>query len=149
MAEFPLPEQPVQSHAGSTLNFDAVRRQITKNKAQVTKLEAGEWVRVTLGAKTEEAPGYQTLRARTESGGVAARLRGAVKVRAGEALNAGEAALTLPAGLRPPGTIECAAQSSAGGGVVTISTAGVLAWPGGGQGATAVIYLDNITFNLT
>jgi hypothetical protein len=142
MAEFPLPEQPVQSHAGSTLNFDAVRKRITK-------IEAGGWVAVTLGAKVESDPSYQSVKCRKEQGEAVVRLRGAPRIKGGETLEPGETLFTLSEGFRPPATINIFLYTDTSVfGALEIAATGVATYTGK-MVATAFIALDGVTFNLT
>jgi hypothetical protein len=109
-----------------------------------THLLAGAWEAVTLGAKIEEETALQTIRARSILGGAAVELRGAAKVKAGEELKLTETLLTLPAGLRPPATVEPLSASVG----IKIPTTGIatcsVALP-----SANVLFLDGVHFNLT
>lgn len=106
----------------------------------------GAWEALTLGAKVENGA-TQTPRVRKELG--SSRLRGTVKIKAGEKLLAGETLFTIPAGLRPLGAIRAPAPNSTSfNKELLIATSGVATLPTE-LTAGEEISLDSITFNRT
>lgn len=140
-----------------------LRKQLTKT-VEIAKLvvtetptfPGGPWTALSgLNAKLSEEPGVtgvQSTRARTESGGAVARLRGGVEVKSPEEFLAGETLFTLPVGLRPPGVCFLPAM---------LNTAGVLTYPkmqvtsagvcslSALMKSNAVLTFDGLTFNLS
>lgn len=101
---------------------------------------AGAWVKLTLGAKIETA-GLQTPSARIENGGASVRLKGAVKVKAGQTLTAGEGVFAPPPVYYPP--------AGSGGGAVNTpvwanATFTNLVIPDIEVGGFAVLQLTNV-----
>ena len=125
---------PVVSFLDATNNFE--------------QLEPGVWTETALGAKVEEAAGWQTVRVRREQVGSTARLRGVLAVKAGQELVAGETVLTLPVGFRPPLKIRMAIVVEAGDVRTEITAAGVMVLNENIK-ETRAIYLDGLTWNLT
>jgi len=111
----------------------------------------GAWTEVTLGPKVEELGATQTLRARTEGGGATGRIRGGIQIKGGETLSAGETALTLPVGIRPPGLIVNGVETSGvpAPQVGEISAAGVVSFPSVALTTGAQVYFDGTAFNIT
>jgi hypothetical protein len=115
-----------------------------ENVAARVGIGNGPWTAVTLGAKLEANASFQTIRARTESGGASVRLRGVPTVKSTEELKTGETLLTLPVGFRPPGTVFTAATSPA----IEISAAGIITANAAVLEHVGVV-LDGVTFNLS
>lgn len=116
-------------------------------KALQEKLNPTAWENLTLGAKVE-AGGGQVPAARAEDGKTMVRLRGRPKIKAGEELKIGETLATIPAGLRPIGTIQMPVQLGAAIGYLTITEAGVIT-ASAAVTAGLSVGLDAITYNLT
>lgn len=114
-------------------------------EALITALIApGAWAAMSsLGTKIEQASGLRTAEARLEGANI--RLRGAVKVKAAETLEAGQFLCTLPSGKRPE-TTEVAFSS--GGASFTVATSGKVALVAGTIAAGTLVPLDHISFSL-
>jgi hypothetical protein len=113
------------------------------------KLNPTAWaVMASLSAKVEEIAAQQTLGARNEDGATMTRLRGGLKVKAGEELKAGETICTLPEGRRPLKLVKVMGVMSSNFSVLSIATTGVVT-ASTNWGATTECSLDGITFNLT
>lgn len=97
----------------------------------------------SLGSKLEQAAGYRAAGAQLEQFGNVVAIRGALKVKAGETLEAGQTLCTLPAGKRP--ATEEATFSSAGA-TFSIATTGKVTVIAGTLAAATVIPLDHVTF---
>jgi hypothetical protein len=103
----------------------------------------------SVSGKLEEvgAP-QQTVRARAELGLNVCRLRGSLKIKTGETVQSFERFATLPATLRPPGTVELSVNLNKVATGFVINAAGEISLTDG-LGAPNVIKLDGQTFNLT
>ena len=136
-----LPTKPVNPSAGEVPNDT-----IEELEAIINAITPTEWVKPeSLGAKVEEnAAKLDGIR--LESNQSVARLRGALKVKAGESLTAGETLCTLPVGYRPAHAqqIDCV-DGTATGIKLLIATTGVVTL--GSNVAEAVeVFLDGQTF---
>lgn len=148
MTTFAFAHLPVADHA-ATQNFEQIQRIVNEGEEP--------WVELSYGPKMESyAEGFQTPGSRVEESGAALRLRGIIKVKAGETLKLGETIFTLPEGSRPPGKVDlfCYGETGAAtAGLIQIATTGVVtvvAWLSGTEaGAGKVLILDGLTFNLT
>jgi hypothetical protein len=134
-----LPQQPVLSHAGSTLNFDALVKRIGK-------LESTAWTALSLGAKIEA--GSPAGSVRTEQGATSSRLEGLLKVKAGQKLEPGETLATIPLGFRPIAEVFLTPVITTTTGYLKVTTAGVIS-VSVALAETTFVALDGLTFNLT
>lgn len=114
------------------------------------------WTAVTLGAKLESpvVEAFRTAMVRTENNGATARIRGLVKVKAGETLATGETLMTLPVGFRPAEQLVIRVHSNVAEASpfnVLVSTAGVVTWGGVASVAAGTIFNFEgpFTFSLT
>jgi hypothetical protein len=118
--------------------------------ANITGGLVGAWTALESLSKVEEAGSpQQTVRARTEITGAICRLRGSLKVKTGETVEEEELFATLPAGLRPPGTVVLDVNLNKVANTLVINSSGELKLGAASLGAPNVIRLDGLTFNLT
>jgi hypothetical protein len=113
----------------------------------------GPWVTVGLGSKLEEASSLQTVRVRKEMGGAVARMRGAVKVKPGQKLEAGEGVWLPPSGYSPSGAINTPCFAIATLAItaanMVIPTSGYVFLQSTAVPEGTAIDLDGLTYNLT
>lgn len=156
---------PVLSEADATRNFEELQvllsegltasnlkaEAVTEAKlaaALVAKLNPTAWTSLTLGPKVEAFPGFQVPASRAEAGKTVGRLRGVVKIKAGEELKAGETLGTITEAHRPPASVILIAESNAAFSFLTITSAGVIS-SSANVPATGGIGLDGLSFNIT
>jgi hypothetical protein len=139
-----FPHLPVESLQGATQNFEHLESELQGLEARIG--DATGWATLALGAKLEVDGAYQAPGVRREDPTV--RFRGALLVKAGAKLEAGETLLTLTAHYRPPAreAIGCVAGGALA--VMTIETSGVVIVSVAVAEAGAV-YLGNLSFTLT
>jgi hypothetical protein len=107
----------------------------------------GEWKAILLSSKAEAAPGVQTAESRKEIGSNICRLRGGLKVKAGEEIKLGEDLALVPF---PPLDLEAYDCPTSTGVTVQIAIE-----PSGNVTANEalkagrVVYFSGITYNLT
>jgi len=111
--------------------------------------KAGPWEAVAFSPQTEESGIGQTVRARTEGGKSACRLRGVVELAT--ALTTGDLFFTLHAACHPTGTIYLYFRQREGvlDAEIEITPAGEAVYIGSATLLSGWYFLDDVTFNLT
>lgn len=125
--------------------------QDASNQVALGMASVGAWTSLTLGTKVEAfLENFRTPMVRTENVGATGRIRGALKVKAGETVAPGETLLTLPVGFRPAERINIEPRTSEPALSVNIAATGVMTLAGASAVAGTILPLEGpFTFSLT